>query len=111
MTALLLMLTLAQSPRLALAVGSNVGGEGRDQLWFAEADAERFADALVELGQFEKGDVTVLKGPTAAELTQALGALGQRIRQCVLGLLAGLGQHARKASTQTEQKAGQQGGA
>src|SRR6267154_1340905 len=73
MIALVLALVVSQTPsRLALSVGSNTGAEGRDQLWFAETDAQRFADALVELGQFERKNVTVLKGPSATELTHAL---------------------------------------
>jgi len=80
MLPLLVALSLAQSPRFALAVGSNEGAPGRDALWFAEADAQRFADALVELGQFRPEDVTVLRGPTSARLTRALVELAEKAR-------------------------------
>lgn len=82
MIALALALALSQTPsRLALAVGSNDGAEGRDPLWFAEADARRFADALIELGQFDPANVTVLKGPSSLELTRALLSLAAQARR------------------------------
>jgi hypothetical protein len=84
MIALALALTLAQAPaRLALAVGSNEGAEGRDALWFAEADARRFADALIELGQFEPKNVTVLSSPSSLELTRALLRLAAQAREAL----------------------------
>ncbi len=78
--ALVVAMALSQAPRLALAVGSNEGAAGRDALWFAEADAQRFADALIELGQFRPEDVTVLKHPTSAGLTRALVELAEKAR-------------------------------
>jgi hypothetical protein len=66
----------ARPARFALAIGSNDGGPSRLPLWFAERDAERFASALIELGEFERDQVTVLAGPTADQLRSAL----QKIR-------------------------------
>jgi len=58
--------------RHALIVGANTGGGNLDPLRYAEMDAERVANVLVELGGFDAAHVTVLYGPTAAELRAAL---------------------------------------
>jgi hypothetical protein len=60
--------------RFAVIAGNNRGATGRPQLWFAERDAERFAQALRELGDFSEDHVTVLRGASAAELRDALAA-------------------------------------
>jgi hypothetical protein len=60
--------------RHALVVGANVGGSGLEPLHYAEEDARRFADVLVELGEFEPVHITVLYAPTEAELVRALRA-------------------------------------
>lgn len=72
---LLLVATAAATVlRHALVVGANVGGSGLEPLRYAEEDARRFADVLVELGDFEPVHITVLYGPTEAELVAALKA-------------------------------------
>jgi hypothetical protein len=80
MSSVLLVLALSASPRLALSVGTNAGSEDRDPLWFAESDAQRFGDALVELAQFQPDDVRVLKGPDVETLDAALEALIERAK-------------------------------
>jgi hypothetical protein len=60
--------------RHALVVGANVGGAGLEPLRYAEDDARRFADVLVELGEFEPVHITVLYAPTEAELKAAVRA-------------------------------------
>lgn len=60
--------------RHALVVGANVGGSGLEPLRYAEEDARRFSEVLVELGEFEPVYITVLYSPTAAELDAALRA-------------------------------------
>lgn len=58
--------------RHALVVGANQGGGNLDPLRYAELDAERVANVLVELGGFDAAHVTVLYAPTPAELKAAL---------------------------------------
>jgi hypothetical protein len=58
--------------RHAVVVGANVGGSGLEPLRYAEQDAQRFADLLVELGGFDPVYVTVLYAPTEPELKAAL---------------------------------------
>lgn len=58
--------------RHALIVGANHGGGNLDPLRYAELDAERVANVLVEIGGFDAAHVTVLYGPNAAELRAAL---------------------------------------
>lgn len=60
--------------RHALVVGANVGGSGLEPLRYAEEDARRFSEVLVELGEFEPVYITVLYSPTAAELDAAIRA-------------------------------------
>lgn len=60
--------------RHALIVGANVGGSGLEPLRYAESDAQRFGDILVELGGFDPVYVTVLYSPSAADLAAALRA-------------------------------------
>lgn len=64
----------AEVLRHALIVGANQGGGNLDPLRYAELDAERVSTVLVELGNFDPAHVTVLYGPTAAELKAALHA-------------------------------------
>jgi len=65
--------------RYAVVVGSNVGVQGRPQLWFAERDAERFRRTLVELGDFTDDDAVILREPSAAQVRAAFTATEARI--------------------------------
>ncbi|BDG05122.1 caspase family protein [Anaeromyxobacter oryzae] len=58
--------------RYAVVVGSNAGATGRPRLWFAEKDAERFRRVLVELGEFQPGDVQLLEGVGAKRVREAI---------------------------------------
>lgn len=58
--------------RHALIVGANDGGGTLDPLRYAEMDAQRVSDVLLELGGFDPADITVLYAPTPAELKDAL---------------------------------------
>ncbi|MFT3925938.1 MAG: caspase family protein [Myxococcales bacterium] len=64
----------------ALVVGSNRGGAGQAHLSFAEHDAERMAEVLVELGRTPTEHVQLLKQPSARELEQALVELAKRVQ-------------------------------
>ena len=58
--------------RHAVVVGANQGGGTLANLLYAERDAEKMADMLVELGGFDDGLVSVLYAPTADGLRTAL---------------------------------------
>lgn len=60
--------------RYAVVVGSNAGGVGRPRLWYAEKDAERFRETLVELGDFPPGHVVLLRGAPPSQVRQAIRA-------------------------------------
>ncbi len=71
MRALSLLLLLAApafagTERLALVVGHNHGAPPHAPLRYAEADAERFASLLTELGGVKSGDLKLLQGPDKA---------------------------------------------
>jgi len=65
--------------RFAVVVGNNQGALGRARLWFAEKDAERFARALRELGDFAPERVVLLQGMTPASVRETLAATEARI--------------------------------
>ncbi|HSB19775.1 MAG TPA: caspase family protein [Anaeromyxobacteraceae bacterium] len=85
MIALPLLLALAApvpalpAPRFAVIVGSNTGAPGRPPLWFAEKDAERFRETLLELGEFSPDRVTLLRGGDADRVRQVLAATEARM--------------------------------
>ncbi len=66
--------------RRAVVVGINDGGPGLDPLRYAEADARRMADVLVDLGDFTQDEVVLALAPTmdglTSELMDAVGDLG-----------------------------------
>ena len=78
---LLLALPVAAqaAARFAVVVGSNEGAPGRARLWFAEHDAERFASALMELGDFTPDRVIILQGSTSGAVREALASTEARI--------------------------------
>lgn len=60
--------------RHAVVVGANDGGGSLEPLRYAELDAQRFAEVMVELGGFDPANITVLYGPGPDELEAALHA-------------------------------------
>ncbi len=62
----------------AVVVGSNAGGAGQGPLRFAEADAQRVAQVLRELGHFDASDVRVMLHPDAAQVLGALDDIGAK---------------------------------
>lgn len=71
---LLASVALAGVLRHAVVVGANDGGGNLEPLRYAELDAQRFAEVMVELGGFDPANVTVLYAPSPAELQDALHA-------------------------------------
>ena len=67
--------------RVAVVVGANVGVAGDARLRFAEADAERMASILRDVGGFDPADVILLGGTTADAVRRALISLNARLRE------------------------------
>jgi hypothetical protein len=79
--ALLVPVEARAAARFAVIVGSNAGAAGRPALWFAERDAERFRQTLLELGEFPEDRVVLLRGVGAARVREALAAAEARMAQ------------------------------
>jgi hypothetical protein len=71
----------AAAPRYAVVVGSNHGAPGRPALWYAERDAARFRDVLVELGDFADGNVQLLAGPGAGRVRAAIAGAAKALER------------------------------
>jgi hypothetical protein len=59
--------------RVVVVVGANAAAPGRQRLVYGHRDAEKVADALVNVGGFRRQDVEVLRDPAGAALMAALG--------------------------------------
>ncbi|MFT3843232.1 MAG: caspase family protein [Myxococcaceae bacterium] len=64
----------------AVVVGSNAGGPGQGTLRFAEDDARRMADVLVQLGHYRADDVKLLLHPKSDEVLSAIADLSATTR-------------------------------
>lgn len=65
--------TFAKTVRLALVVGHNRGLDSDPRLQYAEADAQKMAELLVEAGGVEEDNVILLKSPRPEDLDRAFG--------------------------------------
>lgn len=63
----------------ALIVGSNAGGPGQTDLHYAEDDARRVSQTLIELGGYTANTVDVLEHPTPDQLREHLAQLGAKV--------------------------------
>src|SRR5437868_5929480 len=79
LAALFVALPAQAAARFAVVVGNNTGATGRAKLWFAERDAERFAGALHELGDFGSDRITLLRGAHASDVKAAIAKADERI--------------------------------
>ncbi|HEX8113699.1 MAG TPA: caspase family protein [Kofleriaceae bacterium] len=85
-TALIVLALLAPAvaradvTRHALIVGHDRGHPDEQTLRYAEDDARRLAEVLVDLGGFAADHVTVLRGPAPDAVLDALIAINDRIR-------------------------------
>jgi hypothetical protein len=70
----------AEPRRFAVLVGHNRGAPDEPNLRFAETDAERVRDVLLDLGGFAAEDVVLLQGRSAPEVRRALIAVNERVR-------------------------------
>jgi hypothetical protein len=73
-------LAAGEVARYALVIGHDRGHADDPDLRYAETDARRLADALIELGRFAPDRVTVLRGPSPDAVQGALIGLNDRIR-------------------------------
>lgn len=71
---LLVATASAGQVRHAVVVGANDGGGVLEPLHYAESDAQRMGEVLVELGDFDEELVTVLYRPSEEQLREALAA-------------------------------------
>ena len=69
----------AATSHFAVILANNEGNAGHAPLWYATHDAERFAQALIELGDFRKDHVAVLQGSRLAQARQALAGVEARV--------------------------------
>jgi hypothetical protein len=83
LAALLLCLvagTAGAEERFALLIGANAGWANDRPLRYAEADAERMRQVLVELGGFAPDRVYLLRDPGTEEVRAHLGSLERTLR-------------------------------
>jgi uncharacterized caspase-like protein len=66
--------------RFALLIGANAGWSDDKPLRYAETDAERMRDVLVELGGFSPDRVVLLRDPDTAEVRSRLHRLSTTLR-------------------------------
>src|SRR4051812_14878551 len=69
----------APSEGYAIVVGSNPGGGGQESLRYAEDDARRVAELLVELGSYQPDHIEQLVHPSANDLMAAIERVQSRV--------------------------------
>lgn len=67
--------------RIAIAVGNNVGRAGEEPLRYAEQDAQRMHDLLIDLGRVDRGRAYLLKGQNRARLQATLAEVRGRAEE------------------------------
>lgn len=70
----------ARVQRFALLVGNNLGHTPDAELRYAETDAEKVAQVLRDLGDFEPADTLILRGESADVVRRSLISFNDRIR-------------------------------
>ena len=69
----------AETKRVAVVMGNNAGDGSLAPLRYAEADASKFARALLEVGQVNEDDLFVLQGQRLAAVQDAISKATARI--------------------------------
>lgn len=85
---LLVLLAMSLAPRLARAaerrhaivIGSNEGKLGEETLRFAERDAERVAEVLLDYAEVGEEDLVLLRGVDAERVGQVLEQVARRVQ-------------------------------
>ena len=70
----------AETHRVAVLVGHNAGGEGQPTLRWAEDDAGKLADVLVQLGEVRPADLFLVQGKAAIRVRDAITAATTAVR-------------------------------
>ena len=86
--AVLVALLLALAPaaasaevvRIAVLIGNNRGQDDEIDLRYAESDAARFRDVLIDLGGFRHENVVLMQGADAVTVRRAIVSLNERVR-------------------------------
>lgn len=67
--------------RFGLAIGSDLGGKGRDILLYAGSDAQNFRSVLEEMGGVESSDFLMLHNPDPRALEAAMKMLRDKVKK------------------------------
>jgi len=67
--------------RVAVIIGNNVGLAGEDALSYAEEDAERFREVLLDLGGVDSSRIELVRGGTAEQVRRAIERAVGRISE------------------------------
>ena len=70
----------AEVVRIAVLIGNNRGQDDELDLRYAESDAARFRDVLIDLGGFRHENVILMQGADAVTVRRAIVALNERVR-------------------------------
>ena len=73
--------TVTKAESFALLIGTNAGGEGQQDLRFAEEDAKRVSTLIEALGQTPASNIQLVLRPTRAELEAQLDKLAIRLEK------------------------------
>lgn len=76
---LLLTLAFAEEQRYALVIGADQGSGEDHPLRFAEHDARRVGETLLDVGGVEAEDLVVLEGAQASDVRRSLAQLQKRL--------------------------------
>src|SRR5688572_17728701 len=69
----------AETHRIAVVVGNNAGGGALPPLRFAETDAAKIGDVLVEMGGVARRDLFLVQGGDRAAVESAMAQASSRI--------------------------------
>ena len=76
----------SETVRFALVAGNDRGANRKDTLRYAEFDAEKLAQLLVELGGFQPDYVSLIKGGSEKDFADAFEKISNRIQEQVPSL-------------------------
>lgn len=70
----------ADTRRVAVVIGHNTGGPTERPLRYAEDDAAKLADVLVELGDVDRSRLFLVRGKNSAAVVEALGRATEAVK-------------------------------
>lgn len=71
----------AETVRVGLFVGQNIGYGPDEDLSYAEQEAREMAQVFMEMGDFERERVFLLQGPSAVEVREAIVRVEAQVRE------------------------------